>query len=58
MSFIEMWLFQQDAHGRAGSNPRYTAAARLAIYFASSVFFQLGLMRENCSKLPDTTKDL
>ncbi len=33
---IEMEVYQQDAHGRAGSSSRHTAAARPAIYFASS----------------------
>jgi hypothetical protein len=39
MSFIKMQLFQQDTHGRAGSNLGYTAAARLAINFSSSAHF-------------------
>ena len=32
-------ICQQDAHGRAGSDLRYTAATRPAIYSASSVYF-------------------
>jgi len=30
---------QQDAHGWPRGNPGYTAAAGLAIYFASSAYF-------------------
>jgi hypothetical protein len=30
---------QQDARGKAGGNPGYAAAARPAIYFASSVYY-------------------
>jgi hypothetical protein len=36
---VEVEVCQQDAHGRAGSSSRYTAAARPAIYFASSTYF-------------------
>jgi hypothetical protein len=38
-SFIEMEIYQQVAYGMAGSNSRYTAATRPAIYFASSAYF-------------------
>jgi hypothetical protein len=36
---MEMKVYQQDAHGMVGSSSRYTAAARPAIYFASSAYF-------------------
>jgi len=36
---IETKVCQQDADGRAGGNPGYTAAAHPAIYFASSTYF-------------------
>jgi hypothetical protein len=35
----QMEVFQQDVHGKAGSRSRYLAAARPAIYFASSTYF-------------------
>jgi hypothetical protein len=34
-----MVAYQQDEQGMAGGNPGYTAAARPAIYFASSAYF-------------------
>jgi hypothetical protein len=34
-----MEAYQQEALGKAGVNPGYTAAARPAIYFASSGYF-------------------
>jgi hypothetical protein len=37
-SFIETEVYQQDAHGGAGGNPGYAAAARPDIFFASSVY--------------------
>jgi hypothetical protein len=39
---VELKLFQADGRLQAGKDSRYPAAARPAIYLASSVYFKLG----------------